>query len=92
MVQLAGVFCEIVEGARAALTDHTTRCGDEVHALAINSANFDLLDLTELWGIPVLAWDEVPPMRVRLLCESYVRLEKVHGGEQPPDTVEAPFG
>lgn len=60
----------IIEGLRKNLDSHALRCGDRILAIALSPEDFDDLQIAELWGIPVLAWDEVPRGRHRLLCEA----------------------
>jgi hypothetical protein len=73
---------EILENSRAALEQHASECGDEVHAVLLNPGNFELLGIAELWGILVLACDDVPPKRARIFCERLGRLEPVEDTEQ----------
>lgn len=60
----------IMEGLRPCFDDHADRCGDRVVAVALSEQDFDELEVAELWGLPVLAWEEVSPGRVKLLCEA----------------------
>jgi hypothetical protein len=60
----------IVDGLHDSFVDHETRCGDWVSAVAISNADFDELMIVDIWGLPVLAWDEVDLGKVRLLCEA----------------------
>lgn len=50
--------------------------------IALSNEDWDALQVAEIWGVPVLAWDEVGGGRVQLLCEA-------HGCLIPPhDTVQ----
>jgi hypothetical protein len=60
----------IIEGLRKNLDDHAARCGDRILAIALSPEDYADLQLAELWGIPVLSWEEVPRRRHRLLCEA----------------------
>ena len=53
---------------RAAIEQHAERCGRDPKAILLNPANFDLLGLIEVLGLPVLPDDRVPVMRVRIHC------------------------
>jgi hypothetical protein len=53
---------------RAAIEQHAERCGRAPKAILLNPANFDLLGLIEVLGLPVLPDDRVPIMRVRIHC------------------------
>ena len=43
-------------------------------AIGIHPADFDELAMAELWGLPVLAWAEIPQGAMRLLCEAWIVL------------------
>lgn len=53
---------------------HAANCGDRVLGIALSPDDHRELQIVELWGLPVLAWDEVPAGRYRLLCEATVVL------------------
>lgn len=59
----------IMQGVRRDLNQHTVRCGDRVQAVALNPRDHQALRIVELWGLPVLAWEEVPEGRFHVLCE-----------------------
>ncbi len=47
-------------------------------AIALCEADFENLELVEIWGLPVLAWEEVSAGRVKLLCQRESRLVPPH--------------
>jgi hypothetical protein len=53
---------------RAAIEMHGERCERAPKAILLNPANFDLLEIVEVLGLPVLPDDRVPLMRVRVHC------------------------
>lgn len=59
---------EAVLNIRAAIDKHAKRCERAPKAILLNPANFDLLGLVEVLGLPVLPDDDVPVMRVRIHC------------------------
>jgi len=59
----------VVEGVKAALDDHASKCGDRVQAIALNETDLDELRLVEISGIRIWAWEDVEPGRFKLLCE-----------------------
>jgi hypothetical protein len=61
----------VVEGIRDAITEHDAECEDVVRGIALSSQDHAELGLAELWGIPVLAWDDVEAGKFRLLCERH---------------------
>lgn len=52
------------------LEKHARECPDRVLAFALHPADHEALAVVELWGIPVLGWDQVDKGRLRLLCEA----------------------
>lgn len=58
----------VLEGARDALETHALECGDRALGLALHPDDHDELSIAEMWGLPVLAWEEVPQGTLRLLC------------------------
>lgn len=56
-------------------------------AIALSEADFESLEIAEIWGLPVLAWSEVEPGRVKLLCQRESRLVPPH--ETVEDLIEA---
>ncbi|MFI4984666.1 MAG: hypothetical protein ACHQAV_01605 [Solirubrobacterales bacterium] len=72
----------ILDGLTESFANHAETCGDWVTAIAFSEADFESLKIAEIWGLPVLAWDEVDPGRVKLLCQRESRLVPPH------DTVE----
>lgn len=61
----------IIEGVRANIDEHAESCGDRVTGVALNPVEFDELGLVEVWGLPVLAWEDVGPGHCKLLCEAF---------------------
>ncbi|HEX7060286.1 MAG TPA: hypothetical protein VF176_10595 [Solirubrobacterales bacterium] len=59
---------QAVLNIRAAIGKHGDRCEREPKAILLNPANYDLLGLVEVLGLPVLPDDDVPVMRVRIHC------------------------
>lgn len=57
-------------GAREAFDAHARDCGDRVVGVALHPDDHDTLSIAELWGLPVLAYDDVPAGTLRLLCEA----------------------
>ncbi|HEV7808404.1 MAG TPA: hypothetical protein VGO80_21535 [Solirubrobacteraceae bacterium] len=68
----------ILEGLRECFDYHAASCGDRVLAIAISDEDWDELQVAEIWGLPVLAWDEVEKGRLQLLCEANGRLIPPH--------------
>ncbi len=60
----------ILEDLGSQLAEHAGRCGDRVVGIAISDEDWTELEVAEIWGVPVLAWDEVSPGRLQLLCEA----------------------
>lgn len=60
----------MLEGIRDALREHDIACGDVVRGIALDPNDHSELGLAELWGIPALAWDDVPAGQFRLLCDA----------------------
>jgi len=61
---------KIIEGTRRDLEHHAATCGDRVLGIALNPSDHEALCVVELWGLRVLAWDEVPAGSYRILCEA----------------------
>lgn len=61
----------IIDGVRANLDEHDRTCGDRVVGVALHPSDHDELKLVEVWGLPVLAWENVPAGRCQLLCEAH---------------------
>jgi hypothetical protein len=59
----------VVEGVRQALSAHARDCGDRVLGIALHPNDHEELCIAELWGLPVLGWDDMPEGKVRVLCE-----------------------
>jgi hypothetical protein len=59
-----------LDSARAALDEHSRDCGDRVVGVALHPVAHGELAIVELWGLPVLAWEEVSPGKLRLLCDA----------------------
>jgi hypothetical protein len=77
----------ILEGLAANFAHHAESCGDWVMAIALSEADFEKLEIAEIWGLPVLAWSEVELGRVKLLCQRESRLVPPH--ETVEDLIEA---
>lgn len=56
-------------GIRQDLEQHRGRCDGQVVGIGVNTFDHERLRIAELDALPVLAWDEVEPGRVRLLCD-----------------------
>ena len=54
---------------RAGLDHHAKTCPLAPKAILLNPGNHDLFGWDELWGIPVLADERVPPKRFRIDCD-----------------------
>jgi len=63
--------CRILTQARVDFDRHAASCGDRVLAVAFHPADFDELLIAELWGLPVLAFADVPLGAMWLLCEAW---------------------
>lgn len=59
-----------LDSGRAALDEHARGCGDRVVGVALHPVVHAELSIVELWGLPVLAWEEVTPGQLRLLCDA----------------------
>ncbi len=59
----------VLLGLQASFDNHTATCGDRVLAIALSGIDWDELGVAEIWGLPVLAWEDIEPGRVKLLCE-----------------------
>jgi hypothetical protein len=68
----------VLDSLAASFAHHAETCGDWVMAIALGDADFEDLELVEVWGLPVLAWDEVGAGRVKLLCQRESRLVPPH--------------
>ena len=60
----------IIDGVRANLEEHGTSCGDRVTGIALHPSDHEELQLVEVWGLPVLAWEDVRRGYCELLCEA----------------------
>ncbi|MTD47624.1 hypothetical protein GKE82_25815 [Conexibacter sp. W3-3-2] len=58
------LLCSVVK----VLDEHAQQGLDAPYLVLLNPANFALLSWDEIYGMPVLADDRVPPMRCRLVC------------------------
>src|SRR3954470_3712523 len=73
----------VIMGAREAFDSHARDCGDRVLGVALHPDDHDALSIAELWGLPVLASDEVPAGRLRLVCEAEaVLIPQLHTFEE----------
>jgi hypothetical protein len=76
-------LARVLEGFRGALREHDRECEDVVRGIALNPENHAELKLAELWGIPVLAWDDVAAEQFRLLCDGHgVLIPRVETAEE----------
>jgi hypothetical protein len=48
----------VLEGVRDALDAHARECGDRVLGIALHPEDLGELSVAEMWGLPVLAWEE----------------------------------
>jgi hypothetical protein len=64
-------LARVVEGICAALREHDGRCDDAVRGIALSLQDHGLLNLAEVCGIPVLAWEDVAEGQFRLLCDRH---------------------
>jgi hypothetical protein len=60
----------VLGGVRDALDSHARECGDHVLGVALHPEDHGELSIAEMWGLPVLAWEDVPQGTARLLCEA----------------------
>jgi hypothetical protein len=60
----------VLDGVRDALAAHARECGDRVLGVALHPEDHGELSVAEMWGLPVLAWEDVPQGSLRLLCEA----------------------
>ena len=69
----------VLLGLEQAFESHAQRCGDRVVAIALHPSDHESLWIVEIWGVPVLAWDEVNRGQLRLLCDAEgVLIQEVH--------------
>jgi hypothetical protein len=59
-----------LDSARTALEEHARDCGDRVVGVALDPGTHAELLIVEFWGLPVLAWKEVTPGKLWLLCDA----------------------
>jgi hypothetical protein len=64
----------VLDGIRGVLDDHARDCGDRVVGVSLHPADHAELSIAEVWGLPVLAWEDVPQGKIRLLCDAQVVL------------------
>lgn len=64
------VEIDVLMSARAAMEQHRGECDRPPNVLLLNPGNYELLGWDELWGLPVLADTDVPPLRCKLVCGS----------------------
>lgn len=62
------LLAKIIEHARGSLDDHAEHCERHPHLVLLNPANFEMLRLEELLGLPVLPDESVEPMMCRMVC------------------------
>jgi hypothetical protein len=60
----------VLGGVSDALDAHARDCGDRVLGVALHPEDHGELSIAEMWGLPVLAWEDVPQGTLRLLCEA----------------------
>lgn len=58
---------------RAALDDHNSDCPMPARAILLNPVDHHLLGWDELWGVPVVADDQVRVKRIVIDCEGSAR-------------------
>lgn len=75
------LVAQIIENAHHSLDDHATCCSAHPHLVLMNPGNFELLNLEELLGLPVLPDESVEPMRCFLVCGKTGRAGAVDGRE-----------
>jgi hypothetical protein len=54
---------------RMALDSHNARCSEPAHAILLNPIDHGLLGWDELWGLPVVASEDVKIKRIRIECD-----------------------
>lgn len=54
---------------RGGLDHHNATCPMPAQAILLNPGNHELFGWDELWGIPVIPDDRVPPKRFRIQCD-----------------------
>jgi hypothetical protein len=59
---------KLLSSVSAAFDEHDRECSDAAYLVLLNPANFELLRWDEIYGLPVLPDDRVPPLRCRLVC------------------------
>lgn len=60
----------VIDGVRDNIEEHEATCRDRVVGVAVHPRDHEELQIVEVWGLPVLAWDEVAAGRYSLLCEA----------------------
>jgi hypothetical protein len=69
----------VLLGLEQAFESHAEGCGDRVVAIALHPSDHESLWIVEIWGLPVLAWDDVAPGQLKLLCDAAgVLVPEVH--------------
>ncbi|MFN8174626.1 MAG: hypothetical protein U0T02_06115 [Solirubrobacteraceae bacterium] len=60
---------EMLAFIRGGLDHHNATCPMPAQAILLNPGNHELFGWDELWGIPVIPDDRVPPKRFRIQCD-----------------------
>ena len=66
---MASLEAEMLEFIRRGVDQHAETCPMAPRAILLNPGNHELFGWDELWGIPVLPDDRVPPKRFRIDCD-----------------------
>jgi hypothetical protein len=55
---------------RHAFDEHARDCGDRVVAVALHPDDHDAMAVAEVWGLPVMAFEDVAAGSFTLLCDA----------------------
>ena len=65
---MASFEVDMLKSIRCGLDHHNSTCPLPAKAILLNPGNHALFGWEELWGLPVMADDRVPPKRFRIDC------------------------
>ena len=64
-----GLEQEMLAFIKAGLEHHDAICPMPAQAILLNRGNYELFGRTELFGLPLVPRDDIPPKRFRIECE-----------------------
>jgi len=68
-IESVSLEAEMLAFIRGGLDHHNATCPMPAQAILLNPGNHELFGWDELWGIPVIPDDRVPPKRFRIQCD-----------------------